>query len=100
MKLNRKAIRERCEKATEGPWDCQDSHYGLTLFPGDSLDCLPSEADKEFISHSRTDIPALLDWVERANTFLAINAGACRGEDDECWACREAYRLLAELEDE
>lgn len=80
------AIRERCDKATEGPWDCfngptpvdeddlrwqvdtnlPQSKYQHTVAviengaPGDTLET--ERATAEFIAHARTDVPRLLAW--------------------------------------
>jgi hypothetical protein len=81
-----KAIEERCEKATPGPWvhrmnhharnqQVQSSEVGLEgddpesrpLFtgwawkPGGHRDARPNA---EFIAHARTDIPALLAHIQ------------------------------------
>jgi hypothetical protein len=71
------AIRQRCEKATPGPWcvgkgvysdlidTVGDPHRGL-IASVDDEDCdVHREAahNRRFIAHARTDIPALLDEV-------------------------------------
>ncbi|MCR8981473.1 ead/Ea22-like family protein [Brevibacillus laterosporus] len=66
------AIRERAEKATEGPWravptkmDCFDIYDVY-----DKLDrsLIHREEDAEFIAHAREDIPKLLAENERLHT--------------------------------
>lgn len=56
------AIRARANAATPGPWTSYEKNptdeYYASCFP----------ADEEFIGHSREDIPALLDEVERLRT--------------------------------
>lgn len=73
-----KAIRERCEKATEGTWVYidrldqiwavheQDEDGGSPIFDVGDM----SVEDIEFIAHAKTDIPRLLDEVERLKTYL------------------------------
>ena len=87
-----KAIREREEKATPGPWAYFPRTVG-TWIKGvgfeDQRSFIPSicyvydkyktntEQDGEFIAHSREDIPALCDEVERLRAELsAIKLGA------------------------
>ena len=83
-----KAIRERCEAATEGPWWSRKGHgpdrfapkgYGLVAFsrkrdePYTTSDLLPEDA--EFMAHARSDIPALLSVIAQL-----------RQQRDEAWA--------------
>ena len=79
--LNLRDIRERCEKATHGPWCTQsmDSAVWSKLASSSNgqfyVDDAPAgfvryEWDRNFIAHARTDLPALLDWVERARPLL------------------------------
>lgn len=86
-----KAIRERCEAASDGPWFLDSTDYGYLTIENGPHPSLPAEiyykekeaqaeSEKliiiietgewksgtiEFIAHARTDIPALLDEVER-----------------------------------
>lgn len=86
-----KAIRERCEKATEGPWRNQSFHHHHEVHrmfvisePGrntvrpvlQQIECGLCEYgepepgaimnyDLDFIAAARTDMPRLLDFVER-----------------------------------
>ena len=103
--MNIKEIKERAEKATPGPWWWSRqflTYYGVETFSliGDGgfgvLSC-DGEAnspqrchadDAPFISHSRADIPALVDWIERA-AFVLHESGH-----------HKAAALLAELEAE
>lgn len=76
-----RAIRERAEKATAGPWQCQVP--ALTVgFPRGKIKPLKIEGrlynhpmlpidDAEFIAHARTDIPALLAHIEELEAKLA-----------------------------
>lgn len=84
-----KAVRERCEKATEGPWESnvrideggnRDLRLDIvfatgpehTTFPeepdcaDESCPSCKAEADAEFIAASRTDVPTL----ERAASIM------------------------------
>jgi hypothetical protein len=77
-------IKARVEKASPGPWEPTRkdySHNGSDAFDwiikgcwfrrtstiGDRLDENNSQAkhDRDFIAHSRTDIPKLIKWVEK-----------------------------------
>ncbi len=94
----REEIRKRAEKATKGPWrvviddsesattvarECDSDAHPLVEDPGRDYiydDCLDGElhsepffreADAEFIAHARTDVPALLDEIDRLTAELA-----------------------------
>lgn len=73
------AIRERTEKATEGPWDVEGPAYcgpldTLVVYPVEDGGALayvqPSWEDAEFIAHARQDVPALLAEVERLRAVI------------------------------
>lgn len=65
-------IRERAEKATKGPWtvtlyfdksrEVYDRIWGPAVLS--TIKAIERHENKEFIAHSRTDIPALLDMIE------------------------------------
>ena len=82
------AIRERCEKATPGPWVKVPASPGtrLAVFNRYGIE-QPEDADgnsesicyatgwmiednAEFIAHARTDIPALVAEVERLRSLV------------------------------
>lgn len=94
MKLNLKAIRKRCERwkwfKTSDPEDYRhlekDEWYGP--IEEMSLAC--------FAIHR--DLPALLDWVERAKALMTELFDTCDGSDPKCEWCR-LTKLLAELND-
>ncbi len=74
--IDLEAIRERCEKATEGPWEDKGGDAFGVLMDGQ---CLLATSriidlhlvnfryaeDREFVVHARQDIPALLAEVDR-----------------------------------
>ncbi|TCX51950.1 hypothetical protein C1I38_08110 [Dehalobacter sp. 12DCB1] len=63
------AIRERCAKATPGPWH----RDGSEVRNGDGVFVVNDfwvHADAEFTTHARTDIPALLAEIDRLNNDL------------------------------
>ncbi len=76
----RAAIRERCEKATSGPWtvehrcvDCDDkvdetAGLGLEIVgpPEPMRGQFALSADARFIAHARANVPALLDALDAA----------------------------------
>lgn len=80
-----KEVRERCEKATSGPWgaDCepwpgnQNLQYWINTHD-DGLACAVSKDDAKFIACAREDIPKLLEEVEMLKVL------------------KEGYRRLAE----
>jgi hypothetical protein len=80
-----KEIRERAEAATEGPWEWWDScswrrlgvkdDYGNhVLQPHVASDGHPDviceKSNRDFIAHSRTDIPYLLDEIAKRDALL------------------------------
>src|SRR3990170_3096476 len=79
------AIQERVDAATEGPWVSRswDDEMFMGVWGVRSRDRVllavcnchaspaPTDADTEFIAHSRTDIPALLAEVRRLREALA-----------------------------
>ena len=89
-KINIRAIRERCEKATPGPWhppglgEVHSDHDGniyariVHYRPEFKLEDEESpivadgctEEDAEFVASARTDLPALLDAVEEAKKII------------------------------
>ena len=79
MKLNDylTQVKERCEKATEGPWKSEihpvgfdlvnmalRTHDGIWLAGREHADQGDDE-NFDFIAHSRTDIPTLLRVIEK-----------------------------------
>lgn len=119
-KIKLQEIRERCEQATPGPWYRDGSRKGtqnqivspaednaratvmtdngsavaavhITAWKQERRDARP---DAEFIAHARTDIPALLDWIGRAQWFIEHGAKLGQEDYDELRAA-----VLAELDD-
>lgn len=61
------AIKERCDKATEGPWEVAiTADGGWVLDDTDNIVCgtCVRDEDAAFIAHSREDIPKLLAEIE------------------------------------
>lgn len=56
-----RAMRERADAATEGPWEAAD--YLVMASDIDITDC-QIRPDAEFIAHARTDVPALVKALE------------------------------------
>ena len=81
-------IRARSEAATPGPWECIESfppgEYALAARPPDEAFPLTlavvgnddawedAEANTQFVAHARTDIPALLDYIEELEAKLSL----------------------------
>jgi hypothetical protein len=80
-------IRERCDKATPGPWrvgnnTITDRHHGEESVVDDIRVIVRREvyggpadgqtyADIRFIAHTRQDVPALLDYVAELEAKIA-----------------------------
>ncbi|WP_301993973.1 ead/Ea22-like family protein [Brevibacillus laterosporus] len=72
------AIRERVEKATEGPWRvvpgkmvCFDIYDVYDVYDKLDRSLIHREEDAKFIAHAREDIPKLLAEIERLNSVIA-----------------------------
>lgn len=69
-----KEIKNRCEAATEGPWEpayktvISRNHRHL------EFDIPDSESDAQFIAHARTDLPMLLEMVETIMDLIEKSA--------------------------
>lgn len=88
MKPDLDAIRARCDAATSGPWHVIEEGFGSYDSPRRVLleaengqrifwDCdlqgpHSRNQDAEFIAHARTDIPALLAYVDELEREIAI----------------------------
>lgn len=82
-------IRKRCDKATSGPW-----RNLLKSYKSSDLELLvkfTSEADANFIAHSRDDVPFLLNLCEKLlqeNKNLKNNGRTvCQHGDPEPMFC-------------
>lgn len=88
MRLDLDAIKVRCEAATPGPWfvdrggEFDDPYYSIPAvcrdkYGDNSLMVGSDKATAEFIAHARTDVPALVDEVERLRAGLhrVMNVG-------------------------
>lgn len=72
-----KAIRDRCEAATAGPWksyiEGRDHESGSSFIMTSAEDIELSgatDADQDFIAHARQDVPQLVDEVKRLRQRL------------------------------
>jgi len=65
-----KAIRDRAEAATHGPWTTQCWDYFNDLWQVIELKEHPDKVDTTFIAHARTDVPALLDTIAEVRAEL------------------------------
>ena len=63
-------IRERCEKATKGPWIWTNNWDFIKLYKGyKPKQRIPNTKDNnDFIAHAREDIPTLLTEIDRLET--------------------------------
>lgn len=72
-------IKERCEKAPKGPWRPQyeDECYWVDNLSGreiaDFTQCLNPQNTYEFVAHSRTDIPWLLEQIAIRDKALELS---------------------------
>ena len=79
------AIREREKAATPGPW--LRRHYTdclpLIKMPNDEIQDITRVEDADFIAEARTDVPSLLDEVERLKAAYATAIDAL--DELHCW---------------
>ena len=73
-------IKERCDKATDGPWisfiENRDHTSGSSFIrtSGEDIELMgASDDDQDFIAATRLDIPALIDEVLRLRNLLEVN---------------------------
>jgi hypothetical protein len=81
--LDLEGIRARVEAATPGPWEADegkvtcdhsaDPSWALRERP--VVTTLASDTDAEFIAHARTDVPALLDALEKVDRIATMVNG-------------------------
>ena len=100
------AIRERCEKATPGPWS---GEYGSVVnWKGNSFTMewidnrraskAQRDADCTFIASARSDVPALLAEVARLRRVeAAARAAVAADADDSALSAARVLNALAEL---
>ena len=83
------AIRARCDAATPGPWrlkgleihgDSKPGRCGLLIYDEGGHD----KKDARFIAHARTDIPALLAYIDELEARTTYTVGETE------WAMRIA----------
>ena len=114
------AIKERCNKATRGPWEkyAEYNNRYFTIYSGklplydpvvlaafieeedDDFQCygVLGAEDADFIAHSREDVPALLSEIDILNEMVDI----LTGEDmTTCpllglYSCRMGYKHASE----
>jgi hypothetical protein len=77
MKLDIDGIRARAEKATPGPWATPreiGDPYEVIVIDHEGCDVWPwyQEDDMIFAYKARTDIPALLDYIDKLEAERAI----------------------------
>ena len=107
-------IRAREQAATEGPWDWEygvslrtawgltkpNNEYVLRFQGGNDIGICPDpEENMEFIQESRTDLPYLLDLVERMGKALdeyGDHTAPCDVSDTTCTCGWEKARALLE----
>ena len=72
---DRQEMRERCDAATEGPWDCTVDGDVNALRDRNTCDvrlgAMRTIADARFAASARTDLPACLDDLEVAYGITA-----------------------------
>lgn len=85
MEINRlRAIKDKCEKATKGPWisfvEGRDHTSGCSFIgtAGEDIELTGATADdQDFIASCRQDVPWLIDEIERLRKLLDDNGIDC-----------------------
>ena len=96
------AIRARVDAATAGPFHSADSAVFAPL--GRLLFCVARTQDARFLADARTDVPALLDEVERLREAMRAAATVLKDEGAGCYECigeygRGGYSVALDLEE-
>jgi hypothetical protein len=80
--LDLAAVRERCARATPGPWKSyiegrdHTSGSNFIMTSDQDIELLgATEADQEFIAHARQDIPLLLAEIDRLRVTNNVRSG-------------------------
>ena len=101
-------IRKRHEAATPGPWRVPEG-YSWRVAEGDTYICnmfgrqdLQDSENAEFIAHARTDIPLLLDEIDRLSTQIVSRSKFASDDNGRCWhsyydECDDYNEVKAEL---
>ncbi len=94
--LDLDAIRARADAATPGPWDCERPNQAYRIYELSSqspqglnetlaeISGFNASADAEFITHARTDIPALLAEVDQLRKIVSDVLHVLSWEPDPC----------------
>jgi hypothetical protein len=102
-----KAIEERCERATKGPWHEYENTVSIGYTHGQDVradnvlsnrvcrDC--SLEDMEFIAHSREDLPALLEAVKEARAIFTDMVYTTGADSDTIEPLMKAEAWLANV---
>ena len=89
------AIKERCEKAAEGPWVVDPAALGVVLMPAvDNLAGFIIGRSAEFVAHARTDLPACVAEIEQLREQLRATKqelSAVHSEASEAARTYETY---------
>lgn len=95
QRLDLDAIRARADAATRAPWTADDTDLKVNTEDGRALVVLATVllgdddtrenhpqamADAEFLAAARTDVPQLLDHIERLHRLIRDLA-----DEDHCW---------------
>lgn len=104
-----KAIRDRCEAATPGPWNFEDERYSakcvIGIKPRDdrwiahAQPEMNGEGNGNFIAHARTDLPRCLDEIERLRQEVTEWENEGERVRADYAALREALDTYAQFSD-
>ena len=76
------AIRERCEKATPGPWEVvKGKSFGVQSENKNIASCFRNE-NEDFIANARADIPALLGYIAKLEAVVGVASGLMPYHDE------------------
>jgi len=94
MEQELQMIKDRAEKATPGPWIIEESCFGNfnAASENESYDlpaCLMNNADAQFVTNAREDIPALIAEVERLQKAL-------KNTDADLYVYKDLYNEMTD----
>lgn len=112
MTISLREIKQRCEKASPEPWEFDGGRHSVTLTASNGITIFhtgeypgPGKTDAAFIATARTDVPALVAWIEKAiDAMTPYIKGECRCLAHEfdhpayrCQYCAKINELLFEV---
>ncbi len=91
-------IKARAEAATEGPWKAVRTQIANDIYGRKHIGHITYDANADFIAHSRTDIPALVEALEVAVRALTEISDDIHTMEETIY-CSHADEALKQIEE-